>query len=338
MTRLNKRAFLKAASLPLAASLGLSARPANAAEFTLKCSHVLPATHPTHLRLVEAGEQIRKETKGRVELQAFSSGQLGTDMDQLSQLRAGALDFFSLSPLVLGSLIPTAQITGIAFGFSNYDSVWAAMDGGLGEWVRKEIQKSSLFALETIWDNGFRQMTSGRKPIHTPADLADFKMRVAVSPIFTSVFKGLGASPVSVNFTEVYSALQTHIADGMENSLSLLHTAKIYEVQKFCAMTNHMWDGFWMLGNQRNFARLPGELQQIVRRRLNEAGLKQRADVRKLNDGLVGELTAKGMQFNDTKNRQFRDKLRAAGFYQEWRSKFGAEGWGLLEKYAGSLA
>lgn len=338
MTPITKRSFLKAASLPVAAGLGLAAPTARAAEFTLKCSHVLPATHPTHLRLVEAGEKIQNESKGRIELQAFSSGQLGTDMDQLSQLRAGALDFFSLSPLVLGSLIPTAQITGIAFAFSDYEKVWAALDGQLGEWVRKEIQKSSLFALETIWDNGYRQMTSGRKAIHAPSDLVDFKMRVAVSPIFTSVFKGLGASPVSVNFTEVYSALQTHIADGMENSLSLLHTAKIYEVQKFCALTNHMWDGFWMLGNQRNFARLPGELQQIVRRNLNEAGVRQRADVRKLNDGLVGELTAKGMQFNDTRNAPFRDKLRAAGFYREWRTKFGAEGWGLLEKYAGSLA
>lgn len=337
MSNITKRSFLKAASLPIAAGIGLGARSAHAAEFTLKCSHVLPSTHPTHLRLVEAAEKIKKESNGRIELQAFSSGQLGSDMDQLSQLRAGALDFFSLSPLVLGSLIPNAQITGLAFAFPNYDSVWAAVDGQLGEWVRKEIQKSSLFALETIWDNGFRQMTSGRKPIISPADLVDFKMRVAVSPIFTSVFKGLGASPVSINFTEVYSALQTRIADGMENSLSLLHTAKIYEVQKFCAITNHMWDGFWMLGNQRNLARLPNDLQQVVRRNLNEAGIKQRADVRKLNESLVGELTSKGMTFNETNNQQFREKLRAAGFYQEWRTKFGPEGWALLEKYAGSL-
>jgi len=338
MTAISKRSFLKTAALPLAGAVGLTARQAYAAEFTLKCSHVLPSTHPTHTRCLEAAEKIRKESNGRIELQVFASGQLGTDMDQLSQLRAGALDFFSLSPLVLGSLIPTAQITGLAFAFSKYDDVWAALDGDLGEWVRKEIQKSSLFAFDTIWDNGFRQMTSGRKPIHTPADLVDFKMRVAVSPIFTSVFKGLGASPVSINFTEVYSALQTRIADGMENSLSLLHTAKIYEVQKYCAMTNHMWDGFWMLGNQRNFARLPSELQQIVQRAMNEAGLKQRADVRKLNESLVGELTGKGLAFNDTKNQQFRDKLRSAGFYEDWRKRFGPDGWAKLEKYTGALA
>jgi tripartite ATP-independent transporter DctP family solute receptor len=239
---------------------------------------------------------------------------------------------------VLGSFIPAAQITGLAFAFSNYDGVWAGLDGDLGAWVRKEIQKTTLFAFESIWDNGFRQMTSGRKAIQVPEDLVDFKMRVAVSPIFTSVFKSLGASPVSINFTEVYSALQTRIADGMENSLSLLHSAKIYEVQKFCALTNHMWDGFWMLGNQRNFARLPADLQQLVRRSMNDAAIKQRADVRKLNESLVGELTAKGMQFNDTRNQPFRSKLSAAAFYQDWQKKFGSEGWAVLEKYAGALA
>jgi tripartite ATP-independent transporter DctP family solute receptor len=337
MSSISKRSFIKAAALPLIGSLGLGARQAHAAEFTLKCSHVLPATHPTHTRAMEAAENIRQASNGRVDLQVFSSGQLGTDMDQLAQLRAGALDFFSLSPLVLGSFIPNAQITGIAFAFPNYEGVWTAMDGQLGEWVRKEIQKTTLFAFETMWDNGFRQMTSGRGPIRAPDDLKNFKMRVAVSPIFTSLFKGLGASPVSVNFTEVYSALQTKIADGMENSLSLLHTAKIYEVQKFCAITNHMWDGFWMLGNQRNFSRLPADLQRIVRRHMNEAGLAQRVDVRKQNESLAGDLAAKGLQFNDTKIDPFRSKLKEAGFYQEWKTKFGAEAWAVLEKYAGSL-
>jgi len=338
MTGITKRSFLKAAALPLAGGTALLARHSHAAEFNMKCSHVLPSSHPTHLRMQEAADRIRTESKGRIDLQVFASGQLGTDMDQLSQLRAGALDFFSLSPLVLGRFIPAAQITGLAFAFSNYDGVWAGLDGDLGAWVRKEIQKTTLFAFESIWDNGFRQMTSGRKAIQAPEDLVDFKMRVAVSPIFTSVFKSLGASPVSINFTEVYSALQTRIADGMENSLSLLHSAKIYEVQKFCALTNHMWDGFWMLGNQRNFARLPADLQQVVRRSMNDAAIKQRADVRKLNESLVGELTSKGMQFNDTKNQQFRSKLSAAAFYQDWQKKFGTEGWAVLEKYAGALA
>jgi TRAP-type C4-dicarboxylate transport system substrate-binding protein len=93
-----------------------------------------------------------------------------------------------------------------------------------------------------------------------------------------------------------------------------------------------------MLGNQRNFARLPADLQQIVRRYMNEAGVAQRADVRKMNESLAGELAAKGMQFNDTKIDPFRSKLKEAGFYQEWRGKFGPEAWAVLEKYTGTLS
>ena len=334
---LNKRDFLKLASLPAIASWGGRAARAQSTAFVLKCGHVMPATHPTHLRAQEAAAGIRQETQGRVDMQVFPSGQLGSDSDQLSQLRAGAIDFYSLSPLVLGSLVPSAQITGIAFAFADYDHVWAALDGELGKWVRAEIGKTSLFAFENIWDNGFRQMTSQSRPIRSPEDLVGFKMRVAVSPIFTSIFKSLGASPVSINFTEVYSALQTHVVDGMENSLALLDSAKIYEVQKHCAVTNHMWDGFWMLGNQRNFAKLPVEVQQIVRRNLNAAAIKQRQDLRIRNESLVGELAKKGLAFNDAKVTDFRRKLQAVGFYKDWRAKFGDQGWALLEKYAGGL-
>lgn len=337
MISISKRSFLKASSGVIALAAGIG-QPARAAEFNLKCGHVLPSTHPTHVRALEMAAAIREQSKGRVDLQIFPSGQLGSDMDQLSQVRSGALDFFSLSPLVLGGLVPSAQLSGLAFAFEDYAHVWKAMDGEVGSWIRSEIEKTSLFAFENIWDNGFRQMTSGKEPIKTPEDLAGFKMRVAVSPIFTSTFKSLGASPVSVNFTEVYSALQTKIVDGMENSLALLHSAKIYEVQKYCALTNHMWDGFWMLGNKKKFERMPKELQKIVRDNVNAAALAQRADVAQLNQQFAAQLKQLGMQINATQSAPFRAKLQQAGFYAEWKSKFGNEAWTVLEKYTGKLS
>ena len=202
MTMMSRRVFLRtASSASLVAAMGLYSARATAAEFTVKCGHVLPSTHPTHVRALEMARRIGEESKGRIDFQVSPSGQLGSDMDQLAQVRSGALDFFSLSPLVLGSYVPAAQISGVAFAFNDYADVWSAMDGQLGDWVRKEIQKTALFAFEKIWDNGYRQMTSGTRRLLTPNDLEGFKMRVAVSPIFTSIFKALGASPVNINFT-----------------------------------------------------------------------------------------------------------------------------------------
>ena len=91
--------------------------------------------------------------------------------------------------------------------------------------------------MDKIWDNGFRQVTTRPKPINSPDDLRDFKLRVPVSPMLLSVFKSLGASPVSINFNELYSALQTRIVDGQENALPLISTAKLYEVEKYCSLT-----------------------------------------------------------------------------------------------------
>ena len=116
---------------------------------------------------------------------------------------------------------------GVGFAFKDYSQVWAALDGDLGAYLRRVIAKVNLHAFDKMWDIGFRQITSSTKPILTPEDLKGFKIRVPVSPLWTSLFSHLGASPTSINFSEVYSALQTHIVDGQENPLSLILIAKL---------------------------------------------------------------------------------------------------------------
>ena len=103
-----------------------------------------------------------------------------------------------------------------------------------------------------------------------------------VSPIFTSLFKSLGANPTSINFNELYTALQTHLVDGQENGLVTIEAGKLYEVQKYVSETNHIWDPFWLLGNRRAVKALPDDLQAIVRREFDRAAMEQRADTAKL--------------------------------------------------------
>ena len=331
---ITRRHFLKTVSVASAAAATgmLSTQAQAAAEFTLKYANNLPATHPMNIRAKEMAAKIASESKGRIDLQVYPNNQLGNDTDTLGQVRSGAVDFFTLSPLILGTLVPAAQISGIGFAFKDYSQVWAAMDGDLGTHVRKLIQdKTSLFAFDKIWDNGYRQVTNSSHPVTKPDDLKGMKLRVPPSPLWTSMFRAFDAAPASINFAEVYSALQTKIVEGQENPLAIISTAKLYEVQKFCSITNHMWDGFWFLGNKKSFERLPKDLQEIVTRNVNEAGLKQRADVRQLNDSLVAEMKSKGLQFNETDNELFRAKLRSAGFYADWHKKFGDEAWAVPE-------
>jgi TRAP-type transport system periplasmic protein len=161
---------------------------------------------------------------------------------------------------------------------------------------------------------------------------------VPVSPLWTSMFKAFDASPASINFSEVYSALQTKIVEGQENPLALISTAKLYEVQKYCSLTNHMWDGFWFLANRRAWEAVPEDMRAIVARNINAAAVKERADTAKLNASVREELASKGLVFNQPDVAPFREKLRSAGFYSEWKGKYGDEAWALLEKSVGKLS
>ncbi len=310
-------------------------RPVGAAEFTYKVGINTPPTHPVAVHAVIAAARIKEATGGRLEIQAFPSSQLGSDTDMISQLRSGALEMVFTSGLILATLVPLASINGIGFAFRDYDQVWSAMDGKLGALVRAEIAKHGIVTMQRIWDNGFRNITNSVRPILTPADLAGMKLRVPVSPLWTSMFQALGASPVSINFNEVYSALQTHVVDGQENPMALIQTAKLYEVQTYLSRTQHMWDGYWPLVNRKALERLKPEDQEIVRREFDRSALEQRAETARLNADLGASLEKAGMKLNDVDPGPFREKLMAAGFYKDWRAKYGDEAWSVLAQASG---
>ncbi len=336
MTIINRRKFTLAGVAALS-TFAITGR-AKAAEFTYRYANNLPMTHPMNVRAREAAENIKRDTNGRFELQIYPSSQLGSDTDTLGQVRSGAVDFFTLSGLILSTFVPAASLNGVGFAFKDYDSVWSAMDGKLGGFIREEIAKSrSIFAFEKIWDNGFRQTTSSSKPIVTPTDLVNFKIRVPVSPLWTSMYKAFEAAPTSINWNETYSALQTRVVDGHENPLVLISQAKIFEVQKYCSMTNHMWDGFWFLANRRNWESLPEDIRAIVSKHINAAGVGTRVDINEGNKTIEADLKTKGMVFNTVDPAPFREKLKKAGFYADWKKSYGDKAWAVLEDSVGSL-
>jgi tripartite ATP-independent transporter DctP family solute receptor len=334
MNRLTRRTVLSGAGA--VTGVTIAGRRAKAAEFNLKYGNDLPAAHPINKRASEACDAIRGATNGRVDIQIFPNSQLGGSTDMLSQVRSGALDIFTVgSPLA--NVVPVSSISSIAFAFPDFAGVWAAVDGDLGAHIRQQIGGIGLVAFDKMWDNGFRQITTSNKPINEPNDLKGLKLRVPVSPLFTSMFRALGTAPTAINFVEVYTALQTKIVDGQENPLALIEAAKFYEVQKYCSLTGHMWEGFWMVANRRNWEQLPQDLRDTTARLLNEGAVKQREDMAKLNTTLEAQLKEKGLTFNTVNKKPFQEALKAAGFYAEWRQKYGEDAWKILERYSGNL-
>jgi tripartite ATP-independent transporter DctP family solute receptor len=336
-TDLTRRGLLGAASaIGATAILG---QPAHAAaEFDFKLGVNTPETHPLTIRLTEAAKAIGAQSSGRLNVTVFSNSQLGGDPEMLSQVRSGGIELLAVPSLTLSILVPMSGLPSIGFAFQSYDQVWAAMDGGVGDVVREAIGKAGIVPMKKVWDNGFRQITSSSsRQLNSVDDLRGFKIRVPVTALLTSLFSGLGAQPASISYNELYSALQTHIVEGQENPLAQVSTGKLYEVQKYCALSNHCWSGYWVVANRRALAALPADLQEIVSSNFDAAAVKERADLLEMDRSLQAELTAKGMTFNTPDPVQFRAALVKAGFYTQWQKTYGAEAWAQLEKYTGKL-
>ena len=332
--------FTRRAALKLAgggAAYAATFSIARAEPIKLKLGNDLPASHSVNVRLAEAIRAISAETNGAVAISLFPNNQLGNDKDMLSQLRSGALELASMPNTVLSTLAPQTALVGVGYAFADYDHVWAAVDGDVGAHIRAAIGTAGLAPFEAAWDNGFREITSSTHPINAPEDLANFKIRVPVVPLWVAMFGALGAAPVSIPLAEAYSALQTKIADGQENPLAIIDSAKFYEVQKYCSLTNHAWDGFWLLASSRTYAALPRDVQTVLAKHFNAAAKQQRVDLAKASEELRKTLEGKGLVFNTPDVTPFKAALAKTDFYKKARAKFGEESWALLQKYAGDI-
>lgn len=332
---IRRRTLLKgAAALPAFAIL---TRRGDAAQFSWKMATGQEPSHPVNIRAAQAIAKIKAATNGGLDIKLYPAAQLGTDKQLIAQTRLGGIQIMNMASSVLATTIPAAGIVNIGYAFLNPKDVWTAMDGGLGRYIAGKIDEHGMYQIGPSWENGFRDVTSGTKPVKTPADLHNFKIRVPPAPILSSLFAALGAAPTSIDFSEVYTSLENHVVDGQENPLPIIYTAKLYDVQKYLSITQHAWDGYLIIGNKPAFTRLPKKWQGIVTEAFTAAGHDERADIAALSQSLRKKLAAKGMNVLDVDKAAFRGALAKTDYYPHWKQKFGAEAWALLEKTSGPL-
>ncbi len=331
--RLSRRLFLAGSGI----MTSVAPRAQAAKRIVIKLGIDLTPDHPTTTHLQAAGEEIKAATNGDVVLQVFPNNQLGDDSHMFSNLRSGAMQMMGIGDNILADLVPSAAVDNLGFAFKESETAWAAMDGDVGALVYPDIGKAGLHAMDKIWDMGFREVTTSTKPINTPADFQGFKIRVPPSEMNLSLFRDLGAAPATINSAELYSALQTKVVDGQETPLGVIETTGWYQVQKYCSLTNHMWVGYWMVANGEFWKSVPADYQGIVTGAFNKAALAQRVANSKLNASLQSKLESQGLVFNKPDGAPFRAALVQAGYYKQWRAKFGEKLWAALEKYTGQL-
>lgn len=336
MTR-SKRGEFIAGSAAAFASIAIVRAPARAAQYTFRWGHATQLEHPLNVNAVRVKNEVFKRSQGRLDIQIFPNNQLGGDPAMLQQVRTNAIQLYSGYGGIYQSVAPLAGIEGVGFAFRDQKQALAAFDGPLGALVRKQMdEKGPFVTFERAWVNGFRQITTSTKPIKTVADIEGLKIRTPPSKIWVDMFRTLGAAPTPIAASEMYTALQTHVVDAQENPFTILETYRLYEVQKYISVTNHMWSNFWVVANADAFKALPPDLQSLLRATMNKYALSNRREMELSNASLADKLVRRGMKLNAVDTAPFREKLKP--FYVSEKQQFGDEAWSALEKSVGKLA
>ena len=322
---------------PLAAPLTL--RFARAAEVTWRFGHAAPNDSPLHRRLVEAAEAVAKRSDGRMNIKIIGEGQAGIQSGLLGQVRSGGLDMAVANGAQLAPLMGVAELPALGFLFEDYAKLWPAMDGELGRVIREPIPRQiEVEVLEKAWDFGFRHVTSTTRAIRLADDIKGLKIRTQIDESQMDMFRSMDAVPVVITLPYLHGALERRQLDGQEGVLSLVEYARLHEVQKYCAMTHHSWDGFWICINPSAWKNLPDRLRGIVANAMNGAAARQREDTARQEKTTREALTKAGMTFTTVDTASFRDTLRRQGYYARARAKFGETLWETVRKVSGVAA
>ena len=335
-TRPSRRAFV-AGAVGAYASIGLLTRPAGAAEFSYKLGSDLPASHPNVIALNDAAAKVTSDSGGRLEIKVYSDNVLGGNTQTLAQVRSGALEMVTMVDVITSNVVPVASISGVGFAFPNLRAAWDAIDGDFGKVLRGAIAGMGVYPFATAWDAGFKQISNNVHPVASPDDLKGLKIRTPPSQLSASLYKAFSATPVTIDNSEQYTALQTHLVDGADIVISSFETGKYYEVQKYFTVTNHSLVSYTLMANGDAWQRLPQALRDLTERTFNAAAKAQRAAEAKQNDAYLAGIAAHGVAVNQADVAPFRGALRRAGYYSYWQNQFGPKAWALLEKSTGPL-
>lgn len=249
-----------------AANSQTAAQPSAEAK-TMKISHNQAESHPVHQACLQFKEEVESKTNGSVIVDIYPNGQLADDVTGIDQVKLGSIQG-AVAMGAVGTFVDAGTAYGsveeLPFLFSSYEEARAAWDGKLGQLMTERAEASSGVKVINYWENGFRNMTNNIRPITKPEDLEGIKFRVASSEIRTKTFETLNSAPITIAFTELFTALQQGTVDGQENPLAIITSSQFYEVQKYLSLSRHIYNTATFIVNPTFWSGLSTEEQEII--------------------------------------------------------------------------
>lgn len=302
----------------------LAAGPAMAQNARL--GYVPTEDHPVGQASRYFAELVEEKTGGRITIETFGNGVLGSEPEMQASVQAGFIDIMVGPTPNLVGVVPEFMIYDLPFFYKDFAAVDAVMDGEVGEKLFSQLKEKTGIVGLAWWDNGFRHMTNKIRPINTVEDMAGINIRVIPNPLFIATWSALGTNPTPLPWPELYSALENGAVDAQETPYALIYTARFYEVQSYLAKTGHVYTPFVLLASQRWFGSLSEEDKALVMEAAKESATFQREISRKSAEDLEQELVAKGFQITQpTPEALAAMSDRVAPVVQEYSEKIGAD-------------
>jgi tripartite ATP-independent transporter DctP family solute receptor len=247
----------------LISALTLTARQQISDKIVLKLAHGLDVEHPVHLGMAYMAKRFAEKTDGRAMIEIFPSEQLGSEREYLEQVQLGCLDMAKSSAAALEQFVPEMAVFGVPYVFRDSGHYWKTIEGPLGEEILSAGEGVGFRGL-CYYDAGARSFYSKDKPIHTPADLLDMKIRVQQSKTAMEMVEALGGAPTPIPWGELYTALQQGVVDGAENNPPTLYASRHWEVCKYYTLDEHALVPDVLLMSRAVWEKQPEFVQQAL--------------------------------------------------------------------------
>lgn len=290
-----KRLFLKTLVAALSvAAVGL----AQAQTKTVKFVNQNAKGHPIVLGMEKFAEIVDAKSGGKLKVQVFPGGALGSDQANVSALQGGTLEMASMNSGIFASLVKDFAIYDFPFLFANPAEADAVVDGSFGKSMHAKLEEKGLVGLG-YYELGFRHISNSKRPITKVEDIAGLKLRVIPNPINIDWVSALGANPTPLPFPELYAALEQKAVDGQENPVATINGAKLYEVQKHLALTYHQYNPQSIVVSKKFWDGLSAGDKKILQDAATESIKFQREQSRTLAGSLLETLKQNGMQVTE---------------------------------------
>ncbi|MBS4031742.1 MAG: TRAP transporter substrate-binding protein [Clostridiales bacterium] len=234
----------------------------------IKFSHVVSESTPKGMAARRFAQLVHDRTDGRVEVQVYPNSQLYMDGEEIDALINNHVQLVAPATAKMTEYFPELLLFDLPFIFENYSQVHRFIDSEAGQDLLKKLRSENMLTL-SMWDNGFKVMTSNR-PLHKPDDFLNLRFRIMPSRVLDAQFVQLGARARDLPFSDVYAALESRQVDAAENTPSNIYTKKFYLVQEHMTVSNHGYLGYLVLTNEKFWSELPDDIRIILKDTLDE--------------------------------------------------------------------